>query len=314
MEQSINQIQCVGSISELNFKIEENKEVELKGANGVTKKVVCNQIGKNNYSSPNITINCGDNVVGFSFFATNEKMIKDGKVVDNPKYKALLTIMDYDMGTRVKVDGSFADNSYPNKDGEWKEYIGLNAFRCTSTNVPDEDYCDCDLSGVIESISNEYVDDEDTGRLKVKFDFFDYGLNLIPIELIVDSDLAEDFEDAYEKGDSAILHIEIKSVLKGGKTTKSEGGFGRASKKTSGWVETEYRIFGGEPKMEEENKNYVSMETVKEKKKERELMAEQKCKDRKESAPSTETKKGLGNRASKKSEVKDDDPFSDDDF
>ena len=106
MEKSINSIQAVGTVEELNFKT-ETKEVELK--NGSTKKKVnCKQITKANWSNPNLTVKVKDSIVGFNFYPTNEKKLDDkGNVVDNPRFKALETIMAYERGTRVKVDGIY---------------------------------------------------------------------------------------------------------------------------------------------------------------------------------------------------------------
>lgn len=358
IKKSINSVQCVGTVSELNFK-KEIKEVELKDKNGNSHKVTCGVIGKEEFANPNITVNCNGSMVGFSFFPTNEKMYdKDNKLVDNPRYKALLSIMEYDNGTRVKVDGSFADGGYPSKDAttneyKWTDRISLNAFSVTSTNVPDEDYCDCDITGVITNLKKETKkgeddDAEETGRLLVDIIFFDYNGNAVPFNnIIADNDMALDdgstfdmaeaFEDAYKKGDSVKLSLEVVTVHKG--AVRVGGGMGRTSHKTSGYDVTEYRIFGC-PSVplttdtEEEGYAEVRLYTdyvvdkamAKQALSERETMKEQRCNDRakkdSEGGTSKAKSKGLNGRASKKNDdeeflsAKDleDDPFSDDLF
>lgn len=308
MEKSINSIQAVGTIEELNFKI-ETKEVTLKG-NGKEKKVTCKQIIKSNWANPNITINSNGNIIGFNFYPTNEKKLDDnGEVVDNPRFKALQTIMEYTKGTRVKVDGSFANNEYVNDAGEFKSLITLYAFTVTSTNVGDEDYCDGSLSGVIKSIKPEMKGEDETGRKIVEFLYLNSSLDVFPINLILDADLVNAFEDRYSKGDSVVLDIECTTRTVG--NTKKSDGFGRQSHRVSGYTVTEYKIFSGGNVLEEENKNYLDKSDVKKKLEERDVMIEQKIKDKKSGV-----KKGFDSASVKKNdevfvEVEDeDDPFA----
>ena len=63
VKQSLNKIQIVGCLSELNMKV-ETKEVTLKG-NGTEKKVTCKTIGKADFRNPSMTVEAkiGDNVI-----------------------------------------------------------------------------------------------------------------------------------------------------------------------------------------------------------------------------------------------------------
>lgn len=271
MEKSINSIQAVGTVEELNFKTEE-KEVELKNGSA-TKKVKCKQIIKANWSSPNLTVKVKDSIIGFNFYPTNEKKLDDkGNVVDNPRFKALQTIMAYEKGTRVKVDGSIANNEYVGQDGEFHSAINLNAFTVTSTVTSDEDYCDGSLSGVIRTIKSEIKGEDETGRKIVEFLYVNND-EIFPINLIVDEDLVSDFEDNYSNGDSVILDIECTTRTVGAKSQAKK--FGRESHRVSGYTVTEYKIFGGGDALEDENKYYLDKADIKKALADREIKIEQ---------------------------------------
>lgn len=283
MEKSINSIQAVGSIEELNFQIEE-KEVTLKNSKGKEKKTKCKQIGKvkTEWRNPNITIKSNDNIIGFHFYPTNEKKLDDdGNIVDNPRFKAIQTISEYAKGTRVKIDGSFLNNEYPTDDEEYKSFVQLNAFSVTSTGVGDEDYCDGSLSGIIKSIKPEMKGEDETGRKIVEFLYLNSNLDIFPISLILEEDLVDEFEDRYSKGDCVVLDIECVTRTVGN-TEKKSNGFGRQSHRVSGYTVTEYRIFSGGNVLEDENQYYLSKEDVKKKLGERDIMIEQRIKEKKQ--------------------------------
>lgn len=303
MEKSINSIQAVGILEELNFKIED-KEVELKNGSA-SKKVKCKQITKSNWSNPNLTLKVNDSIIGFNFYPTNEKKLNDkGEVVDNPRFKALETIMGYERGIRIKVDGSIANNEYAGEDGQFHSLINLNAFQVTSTVTSDTDYCDGSLSGVIKAIKPEIKGEDETGRKIVEFVYVNNNQEIFPINLILDEDLVDDFEDNYDKGDNVVLEIEC--VTRNVGIVKSPKKFGRESNRTSGYTVTEYKIFGGGDVLEEENKYYLKKEDVKKLLEERDIKIEQMIKE----------KKGGEKKVSKKSdnefvEVSVENPFDD---
>ena len=113
MVKSINTIQINGKVNEINLKV-ETKEVELKGANNTTKKVTCKSIGKVNFSNPSMTLDVDSydeegnviktKTVGVNYFTTHEKKLdENGNVVDNPNFKSLETLMEYEKGTRIRA-------------------------------------------------------------------------------------------------------------------------------------------------------------------------------------------------------------------
>lgn len=270
MEKSINSIQAVGTVEELNFKIEE-KEVTLREGTE-TKKVKCKQITKANWSNPNLTLKVNDSIVGFNFYPTNEKKLDKGNVVDNPRFKALETIMGYERGIRVKVDGTINNNEYVGQDNEFHSTVQLNAFTVTSSVTSDNDYCDGSLSGMIKSIKPEMKGEDETGRKIVEFLYIN-NEEIFPINLVLDEDLIDDFEDNYNKGDNVVLDIECVTRTVGvAKTAKK---FGRESNRVSGYTVTEYKIFSGGDVLEEENKNYLNMKDVKKLLEERDIKIEQ---------------------------------------
>lgn len=306
-EKRTNSIQAVGTIEELNFNI-ETKKVTLKG-NGKEKEVTCKQIGKKNFSSPNVTIKVNDSIVGFNFYPTNEKKLdEDGNVVDNPRFKAIQTISEYEKGTRVKVDGTFANSEYPTESGEFKSFTQLYAFNMTSTGVGDEDYCDGSLGGYINKIKTEMKDERETGRKIVEFLYLNNNGDIFPMNLILDKDLVRAFEEMYSKGDSAVLDIECVTRTVG-TTEKKTSGFGRESHRTSGYTVTEFKIFGGGKALKEENPNYISKSDVEKKLEERDVMIEQKIKDKKSSNKKGFTEKNDNEFVKVENDI--DDPFGD---
>ena len=163
---SINRFQAVGTLAELNLGV-ETKEVTLR-ASGTEKKVTCKTIGKKDFKNPSLTVECviGDKtvIVGGSSFQTHEFKLDDkGKVVDNPRFKALNTIIedyvprvkDSTNPTRVKLDGSLVVNEYATETGEFKSFPQINIFQCSSSGVPEEDIAEGEISGIIRNIKPE---------------------------------------------------------------------------------------------------------------------------------------------------------------
>ncbi len=323
VKQSINKVQIIGLLSELNMKV-ETKEVTLKG-NGTEKKVTCRTIGKADFKNPSLTVEAsiGDNVVtiGGSFFQTHEKKIDDkGNVVDNPRFKALETIMGYEPKTRIKVDGNLTANEYATDQGEFKSFPQINIFQCSSSGLPEEDIAEGEITGIIRTIKDEVRGEaqEETGRLEVELYSFDNQGSVTPHKLLVESDLADDFKDMYDNGDSVKLYYEILTKQIGGTKVVKEGGFGRRDAKiVSGFSITEYSVFRGDEKFDEEADLFIPIDAMKTAMKARDVMIEQKIKDAKEKKdkPKETTKgKGLGSKAPKadhtsEEPVDDDCPF-----
>lgn len=315
MVKSINRVQFHGAISEFNLQVEE-KEVELKRETH-TKKVKCKSISKVKFINPSMTLDVNKydeegnviktDTVGVNYFPVHEKMLdENGNVKDNPQFKALQTIMGYEKGTRIRVDGTFADNSYA-KDGEYKEnapFVTVNAFVSSSSKVSDNDSSDGQVSGIIRNIRREMnSNEEETGRLKIEFYMFDRDMKAFPIELTVESDIADAFEENYDVGDNAIFNVEVVSRQVGTAKKKGGGNFARReSNMVTGFSVMEISVFSDEAQPEEENELFISVNDISKALKERDIMKEAKIKESKEKENNNKSSSksgGLGNRKPK---------------
>lgn len=315
MVKSINRVQFHGAISEFNLQVEE-KDVELKRDNN-TKKVKCKSISKVKFTNPSMTLDVDKydeegnviktDTIGVNYFPVHEKMLdENGNVKDNPQFKALQTIMGYEKGTRIRVDGTFADNSYA-KDGEYKEnvpFVTVNAFVSSSSKVAEKDSSDGQVSGIIRNIRKEMnSNEEETGRLKVEFYMFDRDMKAFPIELTVESDIADAFEENYDAGDNAIFNVEVVSRQVGTAKKKGGGNFARReSNMVTGFSVMEISVFSDEAQPEEENELFISVDDISKALKERDIMKEAKIKESKEKENNNKSSSksgGLGNRKPK---------------
>lgn len=281
---SINNAQVIGELLEMNLE-EITKEVTLKGANGVEKKVTCQQMAKKEFRNPMFLVDVKGNAIGVDFFPASEKKLdENGQIVDNPNFKSLKTVLenyipknnakDGEVPTRVKIDGILSANEYINKDTyEFKSITQVNGFRITSTGVPEEDSADCEISGIIRSIIPETKgeDAEETGRLKVELYTFNRNAETTPFTFIVEQDLADDFNSFYEAGQSVKLYYEIITKQVGVKKPTT-GGFGRReSHMVSGFSVTEYSVFRGDEAFDEESEYYINPEDMKQALNERDI-------------------------------------------
>lgn len=292
---SINNAQVIGELLEMNLE-EITKEVTLKGANGVEKKVTCQQMAKKEFKNPMFLVDVKGNAIGVDFFPASEKKLdENGQIIDNPNFKSLKTVLenyipknnakDGEVPTRVKIDGILSANEYVNKDTyEFKSITQVNGFRITSTGVPEEDSADCEISGIIRSIIPETKgeDAEETGRLKVELYTFNRNAETTPFTFIVESDLADDFNSFYEAGQSVKLYYEIITKQVGAKKPTT-GGFGRRkSHMVSGFSVTEYSVFYCDEAFDEESEYYINPEDMKQALNERDIKIDNMVKTAKE--------------------------------
>ena len=282
IKQSINKTQVVGTLLELNMEV-TTKEVTLKGNNGIEKKVECKQIGKKDFKNPMFLIDVKGMNIGVDFYPVSEKKLdENGNIVSNSKFTAMETVMDKyipkikdaENATRVKVDGCLVNQEYVSKDTyEFKCFPQVQGFQITSTNVPEEDIADCEISGIIRSIVPETKgeDAEETGRLKVELYTFNRNAETTPFTFIVEADLADDFNSFYEAGQSVKLYYEIITKQVGAKKPTT-GGFGRReSHMVSGFSVTEYSVFRGDEAFDEESEYYINPEDMKQALNERDI-------------------------------------------
>lgn len=303
----LNRVQIVGTLAETgNLKFDadmENKSnSKIRGA-----------IVRADYKKPAFVIDVNGQKIGVNAMITyKDKVDKEsGKIVPNDRFKALQTVMEYEVGTRVRIDAQIqVGMPYAGKNGV-VEAVDVVAFTISSTGVPEEDCAEGKVSGIIKNITEETVNDDETGRLLVDFWIMNYDETVSPFPLVVEEDIADGFSNTYDNGDSAILDYDITSKQVGGKKAESAG-FGRkASKIVGGYSKTEYSVFNGENALDEESEYYIDPDDFKKLLKEH----KQKCEEALNAKKDEEKpKKGLG--SSRKSKIEDDDdddanPFDD---
>ena len=281
VKNSVNNVQVVGKMKECNMKIETEETELTKG--DTKKKVTCKVAKKVSFANPSFTIECNGNDIGVSFATIKEKKLdENGNIVKNPRFTAMETILNtYTFGgenaTRVKYDGQLVvDEYYSVPSDKWVSKPSIGGFfsKLTSTNVPEEDISEGEISGVIINMAKEVnASEEETGRLKIDLLSFNNNEGTIRT-FVVEADLADDVEEFYEVGQSVLFNYDIVSKQIGAKRTKTSG-FGRKdSKMSTGFTITEYSIFKGDEPLDEDSKLYVDISVAKELLNARELKIE----------------------------------------
>lgn len=308
-KKSINSVVIEGTLAEVG-----NLVYDKKMRNKNNDKLV-GAITRKDFKKPAFVIDVNGQKIGINTMPVyKDKVDKDSKkIVENDRFKAMQKVMEYEVGTRVKINGSISSGSpYMGKNGV-VEPISVNMFSMSSTSVGDEDYAEGKASGYIKTIKPETrgEDEDETGRLLVELWMYNnYDNSVAPFTLVVNEDLSEDFENTYSDGDNAVLNFDIITRQVGGKKTKNAFGK-RESKIVGGYSVTEYSIFGGEAPMDDESEYYIDEDDFKKMFK----AHKQKCEEAKNAKPNDETpKRGLGSaRKSKVEETDEDDdenPFN----
>lgn len=258
----MNKVAIVGTLAETG-----NLVYDEKMKNKSNDKIV-GAITRVDFKKPAFVIDVNGQKIGVNTLPTYKQKEKDGKIVDNDRFKALEKVMEYPVGTRVKVDASIqVGKPYKTQSGNVAESVSIQMFGMSSTGVPEEDYAEGKISGYIKSIKDETrtVDDveEETGRLAVDFWITNYDGTISPFPLVVENDIAEGFSETYDDNDNAILSFDIIIKQVGGKKSQSAG-FGRKeSKVTNGFIVTEYSVFDGESALDEESEYYIDEDVFK---------------------------------------------------
>lgn len=297
-KKSMNTVVIVGTLAEVGNLVYD-KEVVNKNND----KLV-GAITRADFKKPAFVIDVNGQKIGVNTMPVyKNKVDKDTKkIVENERFKAFEKIMTYEVGTRVEIKGTIQIGSpYMGKNGV-VEPVSINMFSLSATGVGDEDYAEGKVSGYIKSIKPEVrgEDEDETGRLLVDLWMYnDYDDSVAPFTLVVEEDVAEDFENTYSDGDNAVLDFDIVSKQVGGK--KSKSAFGKKeSKIVGGFSVTEYSIFSGEAPMDDESEYYIDEDDFKKLFK----AHKQKCEEAKNAKKDDEKpKKGLG--SAKKSHVDD---------
>lgn len=312
IKKSMNTVVIVGTLAEVGNLVYDE---EMK--NKTNDKLV-GAITRADFKKPAFVVDVNGQKIGVNTMPVyKNKVDKDTKkIVENERFKAFEKIMTYEVGTRVEIKGSISVGApYMGKNGII-EPVSINMFSLSATGVGEDDYAEGKVSGYIKSIKPEVKgeDEEETGRLLVDFWLYnEYNdvREISPFTLVVEEDVAEDFENTYSDGDNAVLDFDIVSRQVGGK--KSKSAFGKKeSKIVGGFSVTEYSIFSGESPMDDESEYYIDEDDFKKLFK----AHKQKCEEAKNASTSKDDtpKKGLGSARKSKVEVEEDDdenPFDD---
>ena len=333
VKKSLNRATIVGTIMETNFtydpKAENLFDKSIKGA--YTKEDFKNpmfrvkvQSHDNDDDPDEVTSTATVDVDMYSVFkqysnpATKEKK-------DNPTFKAIKNLDNMEnkgVGTRIRITGEFDENLYANDKGGVSRFNRVMGryIETDPSKVPSHDCVDCDITGRIAKIADEIANEEETGRKLVDFYYITIQ-NDTPVanllSLVVDTDLADDFENMYSVGDNVKLSLEIRDTQHGS-TTESKPSFGhRKSDVASGYIAHEFFIFSGDEAYDDEDwEYYVDDKTMKQAMKARKVIEDDKIQKRKEkndkNGTSSSKHKGLGKRRSEVTSEDEDDGFGDD--
>ena len=158
------------------------------------------------------------------------------------------------------------------------------------------------IEGYVQKIVPETTKtEEETSRILVTFVTVGFGAKAKPFTVIVPEDLADDFSNMYEVGQTAMFYCSVVMRHVGGQKNNTAA-FGKKAKVYSGFDVEEIVLIGGEEPYDEDtdedgSSKSISANDVKSILKERKLMLEQKEKEAAENSntpKSTKTTKGLG--------------------
>lgn len=245
-----NWYRCVGVVSEKGLTREACEVAVYDDGKPTGEKVKAECIkGK-------VAIRTSTGIQTFGIYFTSKGM--DGK--DSKDWGMAQAMMDK-WNPEINGDGSEPTVVALEGMAEINDYVGQNGIRSSlqyrvrraNTRVtPDEPHAmTLNVTTYIQKIVPETRNDEETGRLLVTL----YGANgkgaCFPIDAIVEEDLADDFEEAYEVGQTVNFDIDIVTKHIGGTKGKKAFGKGGAVNVNSGFDITEAIIVGAEDPIEE---------------------------------------------------------------
>lgn len=244
-----NKVHLAGALAELDRVIE-----------GTTKDGVP-------YLSFSGAVQCGTEsyeTVRFRTFVKSKK--SDG--TDSKNYakvkqwvaSAVSMVDDPESPTYVDMIGSVTDNPYVAADGELRE--GLQ-FSLQLFGKFTEYAKEIDLEGFVHSIVDEVVNEEETGRQKMRLITRDMFNNTLDVKnIIVPEDLVDALsENGYEKGVTATFFIELQPNKKVNKTAET-GGIGK-QRVDGGKPYLEWVLQGAKPVIDPESENALEPKLMK---------------------------------------------------
>ena len=251
-----NYFRCIGTVSELDLTREEC-EIKLKNSNGEDNGTIVGERIRGTIAirTDNGIVNCR-----VFFQSHNGRPDKNGKH-ENNRWTMATSMMDWnpeingngEEPTLVNIEGTFDVNDYLGQDGNVKTILQLNVGKASTKVSPDETK-GCTWNGIvyIKSINPEVRNEEETGRLLVNLLGVNSKSEVFPINAIVEEELAEAFEDAYETEQTVPMDIDVIVRHVGSKqNAKKAFGRGGSVNVNSGFDVTEYIIVGADEAIEE---------------------------------------------------------------
>lgn len=254
-----------------------------------------------------------------SFFSYKFK--DDG--TENKNFKSLSTVMNEyksiashgrEEADKVRVTGgNIRLNEYYGQDGALRSFPQIQSNFVNRVKA-DEEFnprAEFDVEVFIKSVTDEFKNDEETGRAIVDAYIVLYEGKVIPFKFVVDEDGADFVKDNYEPGTTAQIYGDIIN-FKEVKRTEKPTAFGKPQEKITTVTIREYLITGGSEPYDEDNANAYDTEVIKKALVERELWLEQlknKKKDDKQKNKKEEKKGGFNTKKKDKTISDDDLPF-----
>lgn len=163
--------------------------------------------------------------------------------------------------TKVRVtSGQLSKNEYAGQNDQLVSRSSITSNFFSSIKEGDEftPGTRFEIEGYIAKIQDEMKDSEDTGRKLVHLIVPIFGGKVLPMDFVVEKDLAGDFENGYEEGQTAHFNGEIIDVAI--VSSSNRGGFGRANEERT--FVHEWRIMGGDPAYAENDFRSYSTEAI----------------------------------------------------
>lgn len=253
-----------------------------------------------------------------SLFST--KLKKDG--TENGIYASLRTVADdykaagdegvgKDQADYVTINqGELRVNDYVGQDGQLRSFPQINATFVNRVEGREPNpHAKFDVEMVVANAVEEVVNDEETGRTKVKGYIPLYGGRIAPMEFVVTEEGASFVLDNYENGSTVQVWGDL--INKREETvTEVEGAFGGNNKKKTYTTVREQLVTGGTEPYDEDSPKAYDTELIKKALNEREVYLEELVAKNKEKK--TGAKQGFGDNNSapkKKRDVSGDLPF-----
>lgn len=253
MRQTENTGLIVGKLIEKNLEVIDGTYYDNNG-----NKQPCDTI------RGSLTVRTDNGLFALRVWANSKK--KNGD--DAPMYKGYETVMESYVSEAdvAKGNGQIADNisctislnnnDYVGRNGNIVSTIQLRPIFFNRVDADTESTANGALEGYVKAIRPEIINDNETGRKIV--DFIGIGYNDVaePFALILPEDIADDFEDMYEIGNTCNLYVNIVMRHVGNNDNKKSAAFGRKAQLRSGFDIMEIQIMGGDnPYDDEEDEN-----------------------------------------------------------